>query len=105
MRRVEAFIDDQAIDRGDAKNIKFYVLWLVSVMLAREMAPKTTAHLVRDPDTVDDELIRGCFKLAVKRYEQLAEDSDRDIVAKGPELLKVLRTDIKRRLPKKGKSK
>jgi AIPR protein len=101
LRVVEAFIDNEDIDRGDAKNIKFYVLWLLSVMLAQDIAPTTTLHLLRDPETIDPQMIKACFKLAVKRYEQLAVHSDRDIVAKGPELLKALRTDIKRRLPKK----
>jgi hypothetical protein len=105
LRVVEAFIDNEDIDRGDAKNIKFYVLWLLSVMLAQDIAPTTTLHLLRDPETIDPQMIKACFKLAVKRYEQLAVHSDRDIVAKGPELLKALRTDIKRRLPKKKQKK
>ncbi|MBI1867585.1 MAG: AIPR family protein [Methylocystis sp.] len=98
VRRVERFFDSRSLEGGLRRNLKFYV----AAFLTRESTklPKpvsATLPSFSEIAKIDDKEIDACYKRVKRAFDTLAKDSDGDTVARGPELLKRLDVQYKRR--------
>lgn len=97
MRSVESFLQGLELEYGDRRNIKFYVAACVGCELTKSVSPTATALAAIDLKAVSNELIGKCFERVWKKYQKLGAN---DNVSKGPDLIKKLHTDIKRKFSK-----
>lgn len=100
MRRVDAFPDVVSLERGEARNVKFYVAAYLTCALTKQLDPTPEQVLNIDVRSIDDAVIRDCYVRVWKKYEELGKS---DTVARGPDLLKHLRTEIRRRYSRRPK--
>ena len=94
MRKAEAFLLEQDLEYGHRRNIRFYVTAVVACEVTKSADPSDETIAGIDINAVSDELLRKCYKRVWTKYEKLGKS---DSVSKGIDLLKKLRTDIKRR--------
>lgn len=101
--RIERFLDDLNIDAIHKRNIKFYLSMYAVCTTLRNMHVDPGELLKIDVASISDDLLKQCYKRVRKAYDLLAEKSkvdgeyDFDAVAKGPNLLKRLQGNLKRR--------
>lgn len=99
VRRVERFLDTLDLESGDKRNLVFYV----SAMLARDLTGLEKPVPDKLPDfneieKIDDSEIAAVYLKVRKTYDFLsAKSGDNDTIARGPELLKRLNTQWKRK--------
>jgi hypothetical protein len=101
IRRVDAFLSKHGVDRGEAKNLLFYV----AAAAVREISGLKFPVAARLPrlDQLRDELLLSTLRNVNKFYKRLAEDADGDSVARGPMLLKKLNAQWDRKKTRNGK--
>lgn len=93
-------------EKGDERNLKFYVLFYFSCIWTGELTPSADRLLnltLSEEDAAP--LLSDCIERVKKKYESLALKTDKDTLARGPDLLARLRTDIRRRLKQKSRRK
>jgi hypothetical protein len=98
VRRIEKYCEAHNVDNLDQRNLKFYV----AAFLAREitnLAKPVSAKLPAFADIakIEDAKIYTCYMRAKRVFDVLTTKSDKDTVARGPELLKRLNAQFKRR--------
>ena len=99
MKRIESFLGSiDGLGRGDETNIKFYVAALLSCRLTEEVNPSSEKLLRINVPAIDNAVVLDCYKRVARMYEALGAN---DTVARGPNLVKRLRTYIKRLYGKK----
>jgi hypothetical protein len=106
IRRIEKFGDTNNIENLDQRNLKFYV----AAFLAREITGLTKPVAAKLPSfdeiaKIDEKEISACYARTRKVFDFLTKKSDKDTVARGPELLKRLNVQFRRRQRKLVKSK
>ena len=102
VRGVEGFLQEKRVERSDLKNLKFYV----AAMVARELtdtARPPAAKLINigNAEHIDQAIIQKAYCAVMEPYNTLAAKTDRDVVARGTELLKELDAYSHRRHVKK----
>ena len=103
-RAVDGHLDSLDLDSGDARNLLFYVASLVACELTGEVKPSAQRLLDRaTPERLTSSLLNDCYLRALTAYQTLVRGSDRDIVARGPELARRLRSRTTRRLAALGR--
>lgn len=102
MAAVENFLQRQNVERGDIKNLKFYVAAILTRELCQLAHPNALKIIQSIPDVtqIDEAVIESCYKHVLRPYIKLAEKLDRDTVARGTEMLKQLDRLSRRRLAK-----
>jgi hypothetical protein len=106
VRRIERFCNFHNIDNLDERNLKFYV----AAFLARDitkLAKPISAKLPSFGDVakISDADIQTCHTRVKRVFDSLTKKSDKDTVARGPELLKRLNAQFRRRQRKLAKPK
>jgi AIPR protein len=102
VRRVERYFDSNDVDNLEQRNLKFYVAAFIAreiTGLARPVATKLPSFA--DISKIGDDEIKACFSRVKKVFNPLAFRSDKDTVGRGPELLKRLDAQFRRRQTKK----
>ncbi|PYV53394.1 MAG: hypothetical protein DMG91_17180, partial [Acidobacteria bacterium] len=108
-RKIDSFLDDvgvedEMLDFGHRRNLKFYVSMYVACAVAKSCHATADMILELDPAVIQDGLMTDCYERVLKHYIQLTQDDFPDSVAKGTKLLKVINTELKRRFsPRKKK--
>lgn len=103
LRRVEDFLDSLDLEAGAKRNVKFYITAYLACVLTKALSPPVERVLPINPSSIEDGVLKDCYKRVWKRYEALSRKEERDTVARGTELLKRLRADIRRQLGAKQK--
>jgi AIPR protein len=106
VRRIEKFCDTHHVENLDQRNLKFYVAAFLArdiTKLAKPVSSKLPAFA--DITKIDDKEINECYKRIKKIFDSLTKKSDKDTVARGPELLKKLNAQFRRRQRKMVRSK
>ena len=95
IRRVDAFLTKQNIDRSDAKNLIFYV----AALATREFSGTKHPVAVRlpSPSKLNDALLSDAFEKVWRFYSKLTQTEDGDSVARGPSLHKKINAQWDRR--------
>ncbi len=94
VRRVEEFLDLAGVERGDKRNVKFYAAAYLACRLTRQVEPSADRLISVTVSEIEEKVTRDCYLRVWKRYEELGKN---DTIARGPELLKKLKADIRRR--------
>jgi hypothetical protein len=106
VRRIEKYCESHSIENLDQRNLKFYVAAFLArdiTKLAKPIAAKLPSF--DDVAKISDGDIRACYVRIKKAFDTLTKNSDKDTVARGPELLKRLNAQFKRRQRKLTKPK
>jgi hypothetical protein len=90
-------------EKGDERNLKFYVLAYFCCMWTGELMPSPERVLNLSITPADPGLLIDCAKRVTQKYEALAGNADKDTLARGPDLLARLRTEVRRRLAQKSR--
>lgn len=106
VRRVEEFCEENEIESGEERNLKFYV----AAFLARDitkLAKPVPEKLPNFSDVakIDNKTIAATYERVKKVFEDLSKSVERDTIARGPDLLKRLDAQWKRRNSKTVKKK
>lgn len=104
-RRVESFVASDVVnlDIGHQRNLKFYLAMYVAAAQMKHAYVPADKLLTLDIGKIDNAFINGCYERLWKQYQKLAEkyssngDVDFDSLAKGPNLLKAVQTELRRR--------
>lgn len=111
-RRVESFITDKSgLEVGHQRNLKFYLAYYVAASETKNVYVPPDKLLNIDVTKITDGYIDGCLQRVYKQYAKLAEkfktngERDYDSLAKGPNLLKAVQTELKRRFSSQTKKK
>jgi hypothetical protein len=103
VRAVAAFLDSQKLEVIHRRNINFYLcMYATCAKVASAYAPPGQI-LKLDTSTLTTDFLSDCYRRVRKQYERLAEkyrvagERDYDSLAKGPQLLKSLNAELKRR--------
>jgi hypothetical protein len=85
VQRVELNLESHGVDRGDEKNIKFFV----AALLGRELTGLERPIYAKLPNAsgISEASITECFLQVDKIYRSLSKAQDKDSVARGPLLL------------------
>jgi hypothetical protein len=100
---VDRYLQERGVERGDVKNLKFYVAALVARELTKMAHPPAAKLLSIDTAKVDEGTIDDAYKRVLRSYAKLSKHADRDTVARGTDLLKRLNRQSKNRFGKKKK--
>jgi len=107
-RRVREFLADKQLEPIHRRNIYFYLCMYVCCELTASAYAVPSVIEKLDASKIPDHNLEDSYVRVSKKYESLAEKSkdsggekDYDSVAKGPNLLKALQVDLKRRFSKK----
>jgi hypothetical protein len=86
MKRVEQYIGTLSIDRGDQRNLQFYV----AALLTRELTglSKPVPEKLPNPAKIDMKALSEAYQRVRKIYLDLSKTADVDSVARGTALLK-----------------
>ena len=106
VRRIEKFCDSQSIEDLDERNLKFYIAAFLArdiTKLSRPIADKLPSF--GDITKIADAEIQACYTRIRKVFYSLTKKADKDTVARGPEWLKRLNLQFKRRQRKLAKPK
>jgi hypothetical protein len=106
IRRIEKFCESHNVESLDQRNLKFYL----AAFLAREITQLAKPISAKLPSfdeiaRIDDAEIMLCYHRIKKVFDALTAKSDKDTVARGPEFLKRLNAQFKRRQRKLAKPK
>jgi hypothetical protein len=104
-RRTASFLAAKELDLdiGHQRNLKFYLAMYVGASATKHAYAPPNRLLAIDPAKLDNSLISDCYGRVWKQYEKLGEklsnngEVDYDSLAKGPNLLKAINTELKRR--------
>jgi AIPR protein len=110
-RRVSGFLENIQIENTHRRNLYFYLcMYVTCETIGTSYAVPSRIEQI-DVDGISDITLQRCLSRIQKKYERLAdkyktnEGRDYDSVAKGPNLLKAVQIELKRRLnPKKKKT-
>jgi hypothetical protein len=111
-RRVALFLarKDVALDATHQRNLKFYLAMYVAAAATKHAYAPPHKLLAFDENKLDDAFLTDCYTRVLKPYTRLARkfaqngDLDWDQLAKGPNMLRAINTELKRRFtPKKKK--
>lgn len=98
LKRTEQFLESLEIERGDKRNLLFYVAAVLACELTQESMPSPEKLLgIGDISALDNKTILPCYNHVRKIYDALGQTSDKDAVARGPELVKRVRAQMKKR--------
>lgn len=112
-RRVATFLGgkDVDLDSTHQRNLKFYLAMYVAAAATKHAYAPPHKLLTLDENKLDETLLTDCHNRVVKQYNRLAKklaqngDLDYDQLAKGPNMLRALNSELKRRFtPKKKKA-
>jgi hypothetical protein len=108
LRRVEAFIDGKGLELIHRRNLCFYLCMYATCAKVGSGYASPSDILGLDASTLSAEFLGDCYDRVWKQYEKMASkllvggERDYDSLAKGPQLLKAVNADLKRRFhPKK----
>jgi hypothetical protein len=109
-RRVSDYLDGKQIEYRHRRNVNFYLCMYASCVITQSAYPVPVKLQAIDISKLSDALLEDCYARVWKMYDKTAEkftpageDRDYDLAAKGPHLLKVIYTDLKRRFVVKKK--
>jgi hypothetical protein len=91
VRKIDDVLRSSDIDKGDQRNIKFYVSYMLSAELTQRIHPNADEVLAIDSSVVNNHTISSALTKVRAVYVRLSQTEPPDGVAKGPELLKVLK--------------
>jgi hypothetical protein len=74
----------------------------LACQLTKEVEPSADKLALINASAIDDGLLKDSYRRVWKMYQELGGD---DIVAKGPNLIKRLKTYVKRTVTKKARAK
>lgn len=94
VRRVDDFLEFSNVDRGEQRNLKYYIAFYLVCVLADSLAPNPDEIIAIEESTLKDDLLRNIHARVLKKYQKLGAD---DTVARGPDLLRKLTTEMKKR--------
>ena len=110
-RKVNRWIETSGLEYVHRRNIRFYITMYVAAAALRHPYIPPDKLLTVDVDKLTDDLIADCAGRVWKRYTEAAQKTKADsataydAIAKGPQLLKTLETDLRRRFtPRKRKA-
>lgn len=98
MRRVESFLGTTKLDRGDKRNVKFYVAAYLVGKLVEAVNPTQEQIMSVEASTINDTDIKDSYRRVWAAYQRLGGN---DIVARGSKLLESLRRSLTQRFGKK----
>jgi hypothetical protein len=104
VRRIENFCDANSIENLDERNLKFYIAAFLArdiTKLSKPISDKLPSFA--DVSKITDAEIQACYTRVRKVFYSLTKKVDKDTVARGPELLKRLNAQFKRRQHKLGR--
>jgi hypothetical protein len=93
-RRVDDFLESCNVERGEQRNLKYYVAFYVVCALTDSLAPNPEGIIAIEEGSIKDELLRDIYARVLNKYKKLGAN---DTVARGPDLLRKLRTEMKKR--------
>jgi hypothetical protein len=105
--RVSQFLDNKQLEPIHRRNLYFYVAMYATCEITASGYANPGKIEVINLEHMTDAVLEKCLIKVQKRYETLAEkskvgdDKDYDSVAKGPQLLKAVLAELKRRFNKK----
>lgn len=103
LKWIEDVIETLIADKGDERNLKFYILAYFCCMRTGELMPSAEKILNLTINPTDPGLLIDCVERVSQKYKTLATNADKDTLARGPDLLARLRTEIRRRLAQKSR--
>jgi hypothetical protein len=96
MRRVDSVLRSAPnLDQKDRNNIRFHVGMVATALAAGGEAPEPATVAGLHVDSFSDTVLAGALAMVSERYKELGAT---DQVAKGPELVTVLRADLTAKL-------
>lgn len=98
LKRLDEYMDGLDIERGDRLNMIFYVAMYSTCAVLRSPKPRRSTIAGIDLDRFTDRLLEDCFNRVQEKYKALGGD---DMVAKGTQLLSLLKADIQDRFGRK----
>jgi hypothetical protein len=110
LRRVEAFLDDKGLESIHRRNLIFYLCMYATRAKAGSAYAPPGEILKLEVSTLSTEFLDDCYDRISKLYEKLASkllvggERDYDSLAKGPQLVKAVDTELKRRFHAKKKA-
>lgn len=110
-RAVGDFLDTLSLEAIHRRNLKFYLC--MYACCAKTVSAHTSPPLILglDPQSLSQDFLKHCYERVSTKYQKLAEklgidgERDYDALAKGPQLLKTLTADLKKRFSAKKKAK
>jgi len=111
LRRVAAFLDGKNLELIHRRNLNFYLCMYATCAKVGSIHAPPGEILKLDSSTLSPEFLADCYDRISKQYEKLAGkflvggERDYDSLAKGPQLLKAVNTELKRRLHSHSKKK
>jgi hypothetical protein len=110
-RRIELFLGELSPDTVHRRNLKYYLSMYVAAACMKHAYVPPDKLLTLDITQLSDALIKDCYERLWKLYTKLAiknavaGEPDYDSLAKGPNLLKALNTELRRRFTPRKKRK
>ncbi|PYT53628.1 MAG: hypothetical protein DMG43_08480 [Acidobacteria bacterium] len=107
VRKVEEFLDTLDLELIHQRNLKFYLAMYAACMKTGSAYCPPGELLKLDLSSLAPELLKDSYERVWGHYQRLADkysvngERDYDSLAKGPNLLKALSSDLKKRLRKK----
>jgi hypothetical protein len=100
MKRVDSFLDEQALVRGTKLNLVFYLGMYATCSALKSVKPQRSRIASFDINVLNDSLLKTCYEWLRMEYEQLGGD---DRVAKGTALTASLKRKLIEQYGKKKK--
>jgi len=101
MRTVDAVLRSAAnLDQKDRNNMRFHVGMVATALAARSEAPKPPTVAALHVDSFNEAILADALAIVSARYNELGAS---DQIAKGPELVARLRTDLSMKLSRSTK--
>jgi hypothetical protein len=106
-RRVDDFIDGirlagERLSYFHQRNVKFYMSMYAACAATKDAYAPPGSLLELDPSALPDSLLQDCWERVFdNHYKKLTEQEYPDVVAKGPNFLKAINTELRRRFAKR----
>jgi hypothetical protein len=112
-RVVGDFLDTLGLEAIHRRNVNFYLSMYAACAKTNSAYAPPPALLGLDLQSLSHEFLKDCYDRVRKQYDRLAEklrpdggERDYDVLARGPQLLKVLSAELQKRFnPQKERSK
>ena len=98
VRHVDDFLSTLDLERGEKRNIKFYLAAYLACYLTEQVEITQEKLLEIDTAAINNDMTKKGFDKVWKKYDKLGGT---DTVARGPDLIKQLKADLRRQHTRK----
>jgi hypothetical protein len=95
VRKIDAVLQMADIEKGEQRNVKYYMAYYLACDLSRKLNPTAEDILSIDLDLITTAYLTYCYSVVAAHLDSLSEaEGNPDSIAKGTELLKAIRSDL-----------